>query len=314
MADNILDIAILSPFQWTKEGYSNPVIYNTKYRDDWQYNDAIGNFYEKRKYLQPWEKTDIIPFQGLSNYAPHQLELYDCLGNQIDVFALTYQISSIEGTGQKVYVANIALNGYDEGVYQFKIKSGSPVLETYVTNFFHLKQKHENTYLFEVTHDENDFDTVFENGLVCKLRVHGELREFQPGADRTIFIDQPRNIVQLSGKMFSTEKLIIGDSLGVPDFIIEKINALFLCRNVLIDSKQYVGSEGARFEAKREDLYPMTGWAFEVRPAKVSTKKRFIADGSQGSPSTVVYQIEQRGFGPITGPASTNVIQITEIQ
>jgi len=314
MADNILDISILSPFQWTKEGYANPAIYNTKYRDDWQYNDSIRNFYEKKVYLQPWAQVDIIPFQVLTNYAPHQLELYDCQGNQIDTFALVYNVSSIEGIGQKTYEANIALNGYDEGVYQFKIKSGSPVLETYISNFFLLKQKHDNTVLFEVTHDENDFDTVFENGLVCKLRVHGELREFQPGADRTVFIDQPRNIVQLSGKMFSTEKLIIGDSWGVPDFLIEKINALFLCRTVLIDNKQYVGNEGARFEAKREDLFPMAGWAFEVRPAKSSTKKRFVANGSQGSPSTVVYQIEQRGFGPITGPASSNVIQITEIQ
>jgi hypothetical protein len=314
MADNILDISLLSPFQWTKEGYSNPVIYNTKYRDDWQYPDTIGSLYEQVGYLAPWEKTDILPFQGMSNYAPHQLELYDCQGNQVDTFVLAYQSSSIEITGQKVYVANVALNGYEEGVYQFKIKSGYPVLETYVSNFFLLKQKHENTYLLEVTHDENDFDTVFENGFVCKLRMFGELREFQPGADRTVFIDQRRNIVQLAGKSFSTEKLIIGDSWGVPDFMIEKINDLFLCSQVFIDGKQYVGNEGSRFEASRESLYPMAGWAFEVRPAKASTKKRFIADGTQGSPTTVVYNIQQKGYGTITGPASSNVIQIEELK
>lgn len=312
--DNILDISILSPFQWTKEGYANPTPYNMKYRDDWQYPDTIGSWYEKKSYLQPWEQSDIIPFQGLSNYAPHQLELYDCEGNQIDTFVHAYVVSSIEGTGQKVYEANVALNGYDEGVYQFKIKSGSPVLETYVSNFFHLKQKHENTYLFEVTHDENDFDMVYETGIVSKLRVYGEFREFQPGTDRTVFIDQPRNIVQLSAKSFSTEKLIIGDQWGVPDFIIEKINGLFLCSNVLIDGKQWVGNEGARFEASRESLFPMSGWAFEVRPAKNSTKKRFVADGSQGSPSSVVYNIEQKGYGPITGPASSNIVKITELQ
>jgi hypothetical protein len=314
MADNIVDISILSPFQWTKEGYTNPIPYNTHYRDDWQYPDTLSTFYEKKPYLQPWQLTDIIPFQILSNYAPHQLELYDCAGNQVDTFVLAYVLSSIEATGQKAYEAAIALNGYAEGVYQFKLKCGSPVLETYVTNFFSLEQKHDNTYLFEVTHDENDHDMVFETGIMCKLRVHGELREFQPGSDRTVFIDQPRNIVQLSGKLFSTEKLIIGDSWGVPDYMIEKINGLFLCSQVIIDGKQYVGNEGARFEASRESLYPMTGWAFEVRPAKASTKKRFVADGSQGSPTSVVYNIEQKGFGTITGPASSNIIQITELQ
>jgi hypothetical protein len=313
MSSNIVDISILSPFQWTKEGYANPVIYNTKYRDDWQYPDTIGSLYEQKSYLQPWELTDILPIQILSNYAPHQLELYDCEGNQVDVFAMAYVATSIEGTGQKVYQALIALNGYDEGTYQFKIKSGSPILETYVSNFFSLKQKHEDTVLFEVTHDENDHDVIFETGIVMKLRVYGELREFQPGADRTIFIDQPRNAVQLSGKAFSTEKLIIGDSFGVPDYMIEKINALFLCSNVLIDAKQWVGNEGARFEAKREELYPMTGWAFELRPAKSGTRKRFVADGNQGTPLTITYRIQSRGFGAITTPASTNVIQVENL-
>lgn len=313
MADNIVDISILSPFQWTKEGYANPLPYNTKYRDDWQYPETIGGWYEKQPYYQPWQKNDIPPFQVLSNYAPHQLELYDCDGNQIDSFVLTYKSSSIEGTGQKVYEAFVALDDYNEGIYQFKLKSGSPVLETYVTNFFSLKALHENTVLFEVTHDENDYDMVFETGIAMKLRVYGEIREFQPGADRTVFIDQPRNIVQLSGKSFSTEKLIIGDSWGVPDIKIEKINNLFLCSKVLIDGKQWVGNEGARFEAKREDLYPMSGWAFEIRAAKANTKKRFVADGNQGSPTTLVWLVEQKGFGQITGTASSNVLKIQEI-
>jgi len=314
MANNIVDISILSPFQWTKEGYTNPIAYHTKYRDDWQYPDTIGQFYEKKAYLQPWESSDIPPFQILSNYAPHQLELYSCDGRQIDTFVLAYKASSIEGIGLKVYEALVALNTYDEGVYQFKMKCGNPVLETYVTNWFELRTKRDNTILFEVKHDENDYDMVFETGIVTKLRVHGEIREFQPGSDRTIFIDQPRNMVQLSGKSFSTEKLIIGDSFGVPDYMIEKINNLFLCSEVLIDSKQWVGNDGARFEASRESLFPMSGWSFEIRPAKASTKKRFIADGVQGSPSTVVYNIQQKGFGTITGPASSNVIQIEELK
>lgn len=314
MADNIVDISILSPFQWTKEGYTNPVIYNTKYGDDWQYPDTIGNWYEKVGYFQPWEFTDIVQIQVLSNYGPHQLELYDYEGNQIDTFVLAYKPSSVEITGQKVYEATIALNTYDEGTYQFKLKSGSPVLETYISNFFSLMQKHEDTLLFEVTHDENDHEVVFETGIVMKLRVYGEITEFQPGSDRVVFIDQYGNVVQLSGDGFETEKLIIGDSFGVPKYMIKIINKLFLCSNVLIDGKQWVGNQGARFEAKREELYPMTGWAFEMRPADNSGKKRFIADGSQGSPTTVVYNIEGKGFGPITGPASTNVIQIQEIK
>jgi hypothetical protein len=313
VATNIVDIAILSPFQFTKRGYVNPLPYNTKYRDDWQYIDTIGIFDEVKEYLQPWEKVDIIPFQIISNYAPHQLELYDCQGNQIDVFNFDYVVTSIDVTGQKVYEATIALNGYDEGVYRFIINSGSPVLETYESSFFYLKQLHEGTLLLETTHDENDYDTVFENGFVAKLRIHGEVGDYLPGSERTLFIDQPNNITQLKGGTFSVESLIIGDQYGVPDYMIEKINQHFQCKTVLVDGKQYVGNQGARFEAQREDLFPMTGWRWEIRAAIASTKKRFSNDGLQLSTTTVTYNIQNKGFGPISNPASSNVIQIVNL-
>jgi hypothetical protein len=314
MADNIVDISVLAPMKFVKQGYVNPLPYNTKFMDNWLYADTIPNLYEKKQYWQPWQKNDIVKFQILSNYAPHQLELYDCSGNQIDTFVLAYVASSIEGTGQRVYEASVALNGYDDGVYQFRILSGNPVLETYVSEWFQLKDLHENTVLLEYKHDENDHDIIFETGIQFSLRVHGELAEFQPGADRTVFVDQRRNIVLLSGSSFEGEKFIIGDSFGVPNYMIRKINNIYLCSQVLHDGVQYVGAEGARFEAKREELYPMTGWAFELRPANSGTKKRFVADGTQGSPTTVTYNIEQKGFGPVTGPASSNIIQIEELQ
>ena len=314
MADNIVDISILSPLKFVKRGYSNPLKYNTRYMSDFLYMDTIGELYEQQPYAQPWQQNDIIPVPILSNYAPHQLEMYDCNGVQIDTFVLTYVPSSIEGTGQKVYQASVALNSYPEGYYQFIINSGSPVLETYESEWIDLKELHTNTVLLEYTHDENDYDMVFETGIRPCLRVHGEIREFQPGSDRTVFVDQPRNLTQLFGKSFSTEKLIIGDTFGVPNYMIEKINATFLCSTVLIDGKQYVGNEGAKFEGVREDFMPTAGWAFEVRAAKASTKKRFIADGAQGSPTTITYNIEGKGFGPSSSPASSNIIQIIEIE
>lgn len=314
MADNIVDISILAPMKFVKEGYTTALNYNTRYKEDFLYSETIGSLYEQQPYAQPWQSNDIIPFQVLSNYAPHQLELYDCNGIQIDTFVLTYKSSSIEVTGQKAYEAQIALNGYNEGYYQFKIKSGSPVLETYVSEWIDLKSLHTNTVLIEYTHDENDFDMVFETGIELKLRVHGEVAQFQPGSDRTVFVDQPRNLTQLFGKSFSTEKFIIGDTWGVPDYMIEKINNIFLCSTVLIDGKQYVGNEGAKFEPNREPLFPMGGWVFELRAAKASTKKRFVADGMQGSPTTITYNIEGKGFGPSSSPASSNIIQIQEIE
>lgn len=313
MADNIVDISILCPVKFREQGYTNPLPYNTKYMEDWNYPDTRRSFEEQQDYFHPWQQNDIIPLQVLSNYAPHQLELYDCSGILVDTFQLGYVSSSIEGIGVKVYEANIALNTYPEGIYYFLLKSGDPVLKTMESEKFYLKSLHENTVLLQYKHSENDFDTVFETGVQFNFRTFGGLVEYQPGADRTVFIDQPRNLIQLSGKSFSTGKLLIGEQYGVPNWVVQRINQIFLCSEVLIDGKQYVGNEGAKFDPNREQLYPMAGWTWEVRSAKAENKKRFIADGEVEGTTTLVYQIEGNGFGSITDPASSNIIQIEQI-
>jgi hypothetical protein len=147
MASNIVDIAILSPFQFVKRGFANPLPYNTKYMDDWHYPDTLGVWDEKIDYLQPWQNNDIPKFQILSNYAPHELRLYKCDGTLVATLLFAYDPSSIEGTGQKVYKADFALDVYEEGVYRFEIHSGNPVIDIYDGNYFYLKPLHESTVL-----------------------------------------------------------------------------------------------------------------------------------------------------------------------
>jgi hypothetical protein len=313
MATNIVDIPILCPIKFREVGYSNPAPYNTRYMDDWNYPDTVHDFEEKQPYAHPWQQNDIIYIQLLSNYAPHNLYLFDCDGNQVNSFIGVYNATSIEATGQKVYEFAIAVNIYPEGYYKFILESGNPVLKRMEGEWLDLRALHENSIQFKYLHNENDFDVVFETGIEMMFRVYGGLKDFKPASDRTVFIDQTRDIVQLSGKSFYTQKLIIGNAFGVPDWVIERVNQIFQCSQVLIDGRQYVANEGASFEPSREDNYPMAGWALEVRPADHQTRKRFTADGNSNNPTTVVYNIETDAFGQLTGPASTNVIQITSI-
>jgi hypothetical protein len=318
MSQNIVDISILSPLKFVKEGYTGEAKYNTKYFEDYIYQDTIPQFYYQKNYWQIWQNNDAIPLQILSNYAPHNLQMFDCNDNPVSggSFVFTYKPTSIEGTGQKVYEALPAMLPFAEGVYRFRLRSGDPVLETYVSEWFCVKPKHENSFLFEYWHDENDHDVVFETGIKMCFRIKGGFppEQYKPGSNRTVFIDQPNNIVQLSGRSFGIWKLLLGDSYGLPQWVIERINQIFLCSNVLIDGKQFVANDGAEVEPTTEELYPLAGWSLDVRPAKQQNKKRFIADGNQGSPLTVVYQIEGRGFGTVTGEASTNIIQIENLE
>jgi hypothetical protein len=316
MADNILDISILSPLKFVRDGYTPPAPYNTRYFDDFIYEDTIRDWWEQAPYAQPWQFNDHIPLQVLSNYSPHQLELYDCEGNQVSggIFVMSYVPSSIEGIGVKVYQAAIALDDFEEGLYRFKLKSGDPILDNLKTEWFYLKEKHEDTVLLQYKHNENDHDVVFETGIEFRFRVKGGLVEYTPASRRTVFVDQPENVVQLNARSFATYKLLIGDTWGIPDWTIERINKIFDCSQVLIDGRQFVANEGAKVEANRQEEYPLAGWALEVRPAKNETKKRFIAEGDPDNDLTVAYQIDTRGFGPINQEASTNIIQIEAIE
>jgi hypothetical protein len=315
MADNIVDISILCPLKFVKEGYVRPAPYNTPYDEDYIYQDTVPSYYEQVNYWQPWQKNDNIPLQILSNYAPHELELYDCHDVPVAgaIFQMNYIATSIEGIGLKVYEAAIALNTYAEGVYRFRLRSGAPVLETYVSEWFHLKTKHEGTILLEYSHDENDHDAVFETGIVFHKRIFAAfpLEQILPASDRTVFVDQPNNILQLSGKAYYTEKLYFGGTFGLPRWEIKRINKIYDCSKVLHDGKQYVAI--GKVEPNTEQLYPLAGWVLEVRPSDPGNKKRFIADGEQGSPSTLVYNIQGKGFGSINQEASTNIIQIESL-
>ncbi|MDF2189280.1 hypothetical protein [Paraflavitalea sp. CAU 1676] len=317
MAQNILDIAICSPLKFVEEDLTQPAKYNTKYFEDFLYEDTIPDFYSKQCYRAIWQKNDNIPLQILSNYAPHNLQLYDCNDDPVSgaSFVFNHIPSSIEGTGQKALQVNLGLNTYEEGYFRYRLRAGDPVLKTYVSEWFHLKEKHEGSILLEYWHDENDLEVVWETGIKMNFRVQGGFppEKYKPGSNRTVFIDQPNNITQLSARSFSVWKLLLGDSFGLPQWVIERINEIFNCSTVLIDGKQFVASEGAELEAITEEEYPLAGWSLDVRPAKASAKKRFEVDGNIDGALTVVYNIEGKGFGTMTGSASTNIIQIQSL-
>jgi hypothetical protein len=313
MAKNITDISIINPLKFRKKGYVNPLPYNTKHFDDWNFKDTIPSFVTEAEYFQPFQKNDIIYLHVLSNYSPHQIEMWSCDGQLVDTFNAGYHVSSIEISGLMVFRVAVALDDYDEGVYHFQVKSGNPVIDTLETEWIQIKELHEDSILFQYTHDENDFGVAFEVGEEFRFRVHGGVTDFDPQFTRRVFADQIESLDQLSSKTFYTEKLFIGGPLGVPPWVIQKVNEIFRCSSILIDGKEYTAIDGAKWEAVREKDFPMAGWIIEVRRTENSGSKRFEADGDQDNETTVVYNMENYGFGTITNPASSNIVQIESL-
>ncbi len=313
MASNINDRSLLNPLKFRKKGYVNPLPYNFKYLDEWNFYETIPDFFDKKRYFQPWQKNDIIYLQHLANYSPHNIRMIDCKGTRIDSFSMAYVPTSIEGIGEKAYQVAIAMNGYPEGAYKFELDSGNPIIETLETEWIYLKTKWNNTIKFLYYNDENDFDVAFETGIQFGFRIHGGMTEFQPGSDKVIFIDQIRNAKQLLSRSFYSYKLLLGDAGGIPDYMAQIVNEIFNCSHVEIDGHQFTATDG-KMTRTGDFTNPLAGWSMEIREADKRSSRRTVTDGNGNVSSSVVYQIEgNRGFGPKTGPASSNVIQIIKL-
>lgn len=313
MAENILEIYGLNPMKFKDTDYANPAPYNTKYFENFHFRETIPYYLSADDYYQPWQKNDIIYLQFHANFGPHIIEVINGAGYKVTDLTMTYVATSIESAGLLVYQASLALNALPEGVYKLQVKSGEPLVNTIESDWFCLKELHKGSILLTYKHSENDHNIAFETGIEFSFRIHGGFKDFQPQSERVVFIDQPNNIVQLSGKSFSTEKLVIGNSYGVPKWVIDKVNEIFNCDSVLIDGKQWVAVSGARFEANRIDRYTKEGWSIELRPAKRRSGNRFVNEApAAANDYYVTYNIEGAVFGDANAPASSNVIKITK--
>lgn len=312
MAQNIIDISLQNPIKFRQKNFVQPAVFNRKYFDDHFFTDTVADFEEKVDYYQPWQKNETIFLHFLSNYEPHTIELWTIQGDRKAILPMTYIPSSIEISGVKVYEVAIPLASYGEGDYRFRVLSGNGI-EELESEKICLRDLHENTIKFDYRHFENDFDMAYETKINPGFRVQGRVMEGEPHTDRVVFIDQPNNIEQLSAKTYYQDKLVIGDAGGTPFWVALWINEIFRCNEVLIDGKQYVIPDGAKWEKNIEENYPMAGWRIDIRPANIRSSKRFkpLLDPANGS--SIVYNIDVTGFGPITGPASGSTVQIQNL-
>jgi hypothetical protein len=151
-------------------------------------------------------------------------------------------------------------------------------------------------------------DVIFETGITFSFRVEGAFGFLNPFSADQIYNDQRYNSVVLSSRTYRNFPLSIGGSFGVPDWVIDKINLIFSCNDVKIDSKSYAKASDTKFSFNEEDNYPMRGLSFEVREkstANVTAVSNFTAYWTWYTPlfGVGVFPINQ-----VTGPQEALVV------
>lgn len=314
MANNIVDIPFLNPIRLVPVGSTAK-----NFDSDWYYNQ-IKSFEQQIRYYQKWVYGDVIYLQVLSNFAPVAIELLDCSGRSLNTFSFSVKPTSLINPGYAVYECSIPVPVVDEGVYYFLLKVGSysPVpeentQEQFISEPQYFSDDTDNTVFFKYRNSYNKFDVIFETGIKFGYRIDGNRGAIDPQSKDSVWEDQPLNLVTINSIPFRQLKLHIGNSYGVADWGVDKVNRILSCDTVEIDDRQYTKAEGAKWEKNEAELYPMRGWSIDVRETKNRYSLRAQNSNSPAEQFAVIYNIESKAFGTFNGNASNNLIQVTEV-
>lgn len=308
---NILYFSNYNPVQFYKDVPDSNAQFNSRLFDNWYFANTILDWEQRTKYEQPWQTSDLIQMQLQCNYGPINLELIRESDNAvIDTIPFQQIRANYNDPSLFIYEIDIDLSIYDPGCYYFKIKFGSPVILTLRSELICLQDSHPYTLLLSYSHYRFYADLIFETGFASSLRIPATLKYKGPASIDTIYKDQVLNPQQVRSVPFNVWNLNIGGSLGIPDYLAEKIYGILGCSNLQVDEKYYVKNEGATMEPNEIENYPMRGWKIELLPKLNRTQRIFEDDSVIETQVAVMINTDSKGFGADNGGNETVITDV----
>jgi len=216
-------------------------------------------FDEKKYYIQKFAEKEEMRIQFLTKETKSfKAYIEDCKSANIYKEEIT-EFKKIEER-EGVILYEIVFSVKDSGVYKFSITRGYIEVVYSIIKICKLSEIEEKTILLTYTHRKNEYDTIFEN-RTFNFRVEGG---FYPGdstqnISNEIFRDQRFNPSQISGYSYETKKITIGNAVGVPQWVGNKLNWIFLCSDVKVDGIKTTRNESSVPElisiSERHPLY-----------------------------------------------------------
>jgi hypothetical protein len=241
--------------------------YNQKNFDADFFLTSLRFYEDKRNYIQPYQQSDKIIFQWLSEYTTTGHFAARLLMSNGDTFIdKTVSISQISGTydGLKAYRVAISLYDVPEGVYflQVEYNGGGSTRYYVISEPFDVKQVYANTVQIAYVNSYNDFSYIFEATVIPQLRLHGIITDVNTESKFKVYEDQPLNTEMVSGIQYRSYTLAL---TGVPEWMAEKVDRLLLCDSVKVDGLALTRAEGAKLEVKKNDRIAIADYQVKLR-------------------------------------------------
>lgn len=308
---NQLEIPILNSFKYVPVNPAAHPEYNTKFNDDYIFEDTIYDWQEFTHRFQPVRTGDKFPHQFTSNFAPILLQLVDCNGN-VFISQNAMQVRANKyNPGFYLYETTIDTTGLPDGLYRALITPGGSVPDQQKSEWLYIAANQPHTIAAQYFNNRYHGDVVFETGIVFLLRLPGFFEYKAPGSIDVLYADQVLDQVQLSSRLFNNKTLYIGDGSGVPPWMIEKMNFAFSCSNVTFDGKLLAKADSAKWTEFAQDGSAVKGYAIDVRDG-INRSSRIINPSIDPTKKiTLLYFTDNSVFGSMAPTGGTIVTPIT---
>lgn len=311
---NQLELPLLNNFVWVPVNPNQPAKYNTKFAEDWNFEETIYDWQEKTTRYMPVRAGDVYPQQFTANFAPILIEIVDCLGN-VWFSANASQVRANKYVpGSFLYQVILDTTALPRGLYKGLLTPGGSLADQWKTNWFYVDAEQPHTVLWEYYNNRFHGDVVFETGIKFAMRLPGFFEEKAPGSIDTLYSDQILNQTQLSSRPYELMTHYIGDGGGVPYSWIVKANWAFSCSNVKIDGKLWAKSDGAKWNPFNQEFSRVQGYSIDMRPG-INRASRIINPTIDTTKKiTLVSYIEGSVFGSIDNSGGTIVTPIINVE
>lgn len=304
---NKLIYSATNPLQMFMPDLVRDTRYNSKDFVDFDFPETILPWEQNVGYCQPWQLNDSIQLQLQTNVGPVNFIIKDCLTDGVvDTIAFTQKQESVNEPGLFIYEVIVPLAGYAAGCYYVELDFGGGIF-TLRSGELSFQTLHENTVLAEYKHYEAREDMIFETGFFPSVRVHATNKFDRSGSKRTVYEDQPLNASKLRSRKFRKWDLVIGGSLGIPDYFHDMLAGVIECSDFRIDGKSFTAMED--MEPNGVDDYPMRGWSVPLRERYTRGARVYENDEPINAVLTAMVTVSKKGFGSSAG-SETVVIDV----
>lgn len=287
--------------------------FNSKDFDDFVFPETIRSWEQQVGFCQPWQLTDSIPLQLITNVGPVKFILRDCKRNTlIDTIALTQKQESETEPGMFIYEMLHPLNIYQEGCYKGFLQFGvDPVVILIETGELEFAEKHENTLWMEYSHFETKEDIIYETGFKGTLRVPATIQYMGAKSKNTIYDDQVMDSTILRAQKYRTHKLMIGGAgwKGVPDYFADILAGALGCQDLKFDGKPYTAQSD--LEPGGVENFPKRSWSCELRNRYTKGSKTIIDNTPINAQIAIAVAANLKGFGGSNTGDQTIVINVS---